>query len=295
VLMEKGTPSNMLVPAYSDMLLAAIRERDPAVVSVEISEQWQRVKVHSVPIKRYMNSMHGLELAREEIELGTPIKLKRDPTWLKSMRVLQTGKQQFATMVVTVGSREEARTLLKAGLKFGGHHYKTEAYWDANPGSVCTRCCGIGHSGYRACKERPPRCTICAGDHEVLSHQCNVIGCGAGLARPCQHTVTRCTNCGASHEATSPKCPKVRQARKQAIQQARNRALQHLVPPSQGFAVVVSKPPKPLGHREELVSTIREPQGSLSTNQPDMDEGTDYTTPLPPLPDTGTPSNQESC
>ena len=80
VLMEKGTPSNMLVPAYSDMLLAAIRERDPAVVSVEISEQWQRVKVHSVPIKRYMNSMHGLELAREEIELGTPIKLKRDPT-----------------------------------------------------------------------------------------------------------------------------------------------------------------------------------------------------------------------
>ncbi|KAE8550136.1 hypothetical protein TMatcc_001241 [Talaromyces marneffei ATCC 18224] len=130
VLMKDGTPSKVLVPAYNDMLLTAIRRADPAVISVEVSEQWQRVNVHGVHIQRYMNSSKGLELAREEIEIETPFRLKRDPTWLKSPKVLRARRQGFATIVVTVGSREEARGLLKAGLKFGGHHYKTEAYWD---------------------------------------------------------------------------------------------------------------------------------------------------------------------
>uniref|UniRef100_A0A093X6J6 Phosphonoacetaldehyde hydrolase n=1 Tax=Talaromyces marneffei PM1 TaxID=1077442 RepID=A0A093X6J6_TALMA len=35
VLMKDGTPSKVLVPAYNDMLLTAIRRADPAVISVE--------------------------------------------------------------------------------------------------------------------------------------------------------------------------------------------------------------------------------------------------------------------
>jgi hypothetical protein len=55
VLMERGTPSSALIPAYNDLLLGAVRRIDPAVISLEISEQWQRVKVHSVPLQRYRN------------------------------------------------------------------------------------------------------------------------------------------------------------------------------------------------------------------------------------------------
>ena len=62
VLLKEGTPSNALVLAYSDMLITTIRRVDPGVVSVEISEQWRRVKAHGVPVQRYMNSSHGLEL-----------------------------------------------------------------------------------------------------------------------------------------------------------------------------------------------------------------------------------------
>jgi hypothetical protein len=50
VLLKKGTPSNTLVPAYNNILIAAVQRVDPAVVLVEISEQWQRVKVYRVLI-----------------------------------------------------------------------------------------------------------------------------------------------------------------------------------------------------------------------------------------------------
>jgi hypothetical protein len=88
VLMERGTPSSALIPVYNDLLLGAVRRIDPAVISVEISEQWRRVKVHLVFLQRYRNSGRGLDLAWREIELGTPIRLKRDSTWLKSTKAL---------------------------------------------------------------------------------------------------------------------------------------------------------------------------------------------------------------
>jgi hypothetical protein len=274
VLLKEGAPSGLVVPAYNDMLIAAVREVDIAVISVEISEQWQRIKVHGVPIRRYMNSSHGLEMAREEIEYETAYKLKRDPTWLKSPRNIRAGGRLFATMVVTVGSKDEARRMLKGRLRFGGHHYATEAYWDTNPESVCIRCCGIGHASHLECRNSPPRCTICAGDHEALSHGCNVVGCSMGLGKPCQHSQIRCANCNGPHEATSPKCPKIRQARKQAIQQARNQKLQHLIPPNKTLAVIPPRPPPTL-----------EATGSLGTDRPAI-EASD---------DTDTPMSQESC
>ncbi len=246
VLLKEGAPSSMLVPVYNDMLIATVRRVDSAVILVESSEQWQRVKVHGVPVQRYMNSANGLELAREEIELETDLRLKREPTWLKSPKKIRAGRQRFAAIVVTVGSIEDARKLLKSGLRFGGHHYKTEAYRDIKPETVCARCCGIGHSSYLECKNDPPRCAICAGDHEALSHTCNVIGCSVGMGKPCQHSQVKCANCGGTHEATSMKCPKVKQARKHAIQQARNRTQKHRIPEGQAFAIVVPDPQPPL-------------------------------------------------
>ena len=245
VLLQEGTPSNVLVPAYNDMLITAARRYDPAVISVEISEQWQRVKVHGVPVHRYMNSENGLSLAREEIELQGVFKLKRDPVWLVSPRKLKTRKQQSATIVVTVGSGDDARKMIKFGLQFGTRRHTTEAYKEVNPESVCTRCCGIGHSNHLGCKGRPPKCSICAGDHETLSHACNVVECRGRPGKACQHCLIKCANCGEAHEATSPRCPLVKQARKHALQRIRDRHLQHRLPAGQQVGVVVPLPPKP--------------------------------------------------
>ncbi|EED23615.1 hypothetical protein TSTA_070280 [Talaromyces stipitatus ATCC 10500] len=245
VLLERGTRSSTLVPVYNDTLLAAVRQTDPAVISVEISEQWHRVKVQAVPVDRYMYNDQGLALAQEEIELGTPYRLKREPTWLKRAKTIQASNQRFATIVITVGSLEEARTLINKGIKFGGRHHRVAPYWESNPESICPRCCGIGHSGFMACGGRSPKCAICAGDHEAIEHSCIVVDC--------------------AHEATSPKCPKAREARQRAIRRMREQSLQDLIPLDETFAVV---PPKP------VLTTEERPGQSLEeeTSTPEEDE-----------------------
>jgi hypothetical protein len=106
VLLERGALGAMLVPYYRDLLVAAACQVDSAVVSVELPEQWHRIKVHGVPTRRYLTL--GLGLAREEIELGTEFKLKRDPIWLRNPKDLRDRDKKGSTIVVTVGTIEEA-------------------------------------------------------------------------------------------------------------------------------------------------------------------------------------------
>ena len=82
ILLEKNALGAMILPNYRDLLVAAVRQADLAIISAELPEQWYRVKVHGIPIKRYLSC--GLGLAQEEIELGTEFQLKQDPIWLQS-------------------------------------------------------------------------------------------------------------------------------------------------------------------------------------------------------------------
>ena len=94
------------------------------------------MKVHRVPVQRYMNSIHGLELAQEEIEMETSFRLKQEPTWLRSPKKIRASQQRNAAIVVTVGTREDAQKLLKAGLWFRGYTYRIEAYKDLSPEGI---------------------------------------------------------------------------------------------------------------------------------------------------------------
>lgn len=213
VLLEKGALGSMLVPDHWDLVVAAARQADSAIISAELPEQWYRVKVHGVPTRRYLSC--GLGLAREEIELGTRIRLKRDPTWLRRHRDIQDGTRKWSTIVVTVGSLEVARELLVHGIRFGGARYKTEHYWEVGVDTVCPRCCHLGHRSFKACGSNPPCCFICAGPHEGHEHTCRVLDCSAKAGGACQHTPAKCGNCGGPHAATAGNCPARRAARKQ--------------------------------------------------------------------------------
>ncbi len=217
VLLEKGSISTMLIPGYTDDLVTAIRQVDPAVVSMEAPEQWHRVKVHGVPKQRYL--ARGLELAREEIELGTNYRLKRNPTWLRSPQAIRESTTKGSTMVITVGSREEAQKLLVDGIRFAANRYRTEQFWELRPETVCPRCCGIGHHHYKGCGDRPPLCFICAGPHEGLEHTCKTGGCSAKPGTACEHMPAKCGNCDGKHSATSTSCPKIREVRKEVFRQ----------------------------------------------------------------------------
>ena len=213
VLLEKEALGSMLVPSYDDLLITAVRQADPAVISAELPEQWYRVKVHGVPMRRYLSC--GLSLAKEEIELGTRIRLKRNPTWLRRPRDVQEGTGKWSTIVITVGFLEEARELLVHGIRFVGARYKTEHYWEVGVDTVCPRCCRLGHRSFKACGSNPPCCFICAGPHEGHDHSCRVVDCSAKAGTACQHSPAKCGNCGGPHSATAGNCPSRRAARKQ--------------------------------------------------------------------------------
>jgi hypothetical protein len=146
-------------------------------------------------------------------------------------------------MIATVGTWKEAQKLIANGLRFGGYRHSVTLYWETGPDSVCPRCSGVGHTSYKACGDRPPRCYICAGDHEGLEHACKVTSCQK-LGAPCLHLPASCANCGGNHQALNKACPQLREARKrwktQKDQALRSKARQPYIPEGQPMAVVVS-------------------------------------------------------
>jgi hypothetical protein len=214
VVLGEGTLNRILIEDYQDLLLTAVRRADSAVIAVEKPERWYRVKVHGVPVGRYMSL--GLGLARQEIETGSEWKLMRNPEWLRNPDVLMGSAQRGSSIVITLGSLEEARKIRSNGIRFGGQWYKTEHYWELGPDTTCPRCCGIGHRSFRECGDRPVKCFICAGPHEGYEHVCRVRDCTAKPGVACQHMPAKCGNCERNHPATAEGCPKKRQVRKQA-------------------------------------------------------------------------------
>jgi hypothetical protein len=154
VLLKKGALGTMVIPHYRDTVMAAICQADPAVVSIKLPKQWYQVKVHGVPLRRYLTV--GLGLAQEEIKLGTTHRLKRDPMWLQDPRMLREEDKKGSTIVVTVGSFKEAQIMLTNGLCFGGCWFNTEHFWQLGADSIYPRYCGIGHISYQACGNQPP-------------------------------------------------------------------------------------------------------------------------------------------
>lgn len=110
ILLEKVALGAMILPSYKDLLVAAARQADPAVISVELSEQWYHIKVHRVPIRHYLTCR--LTLAYEEVELSTEYQPKRNLTWLWSSKELQSGNQKGSSAIITLDSLEEARGFL---------------------------------------------------------------------------------------------------------------------------------------------------------------------------------------
>src|SRR6266480_1031827 len=269
LFLGKGVTNSILLPEFRDILLTAAREADPNVVAAEAPEQWYRLKVHGVPTRRYLTL--GLGLARQEVETGGELKLKQDPIWLHNPRKLIGNSQKGSTMIITGGSPEEARNLRISGIHFGGVRYRTEHYWETGPGTVCPRCCGIGHYSYKACGNRPPLCYICAGPHEGIEHSCAVTTCQVKPGNQCQHMPVKCGNCGGKHIATARNCPKQaeawRNSKKRGEGNSKTQAdLAAAIPQGQHFAVVIQQ----RGPGRESVEDI--PRLSLDPSTPAASE-----------------------
>lgn len=200
----------MLLPQRSNLLIRAAKTVDDTIVGVEILEQWQRLRVHGISLERYLGP-GKLELLRREVESSTGISLKTMPRWLVGedrLKVQQeNSNKRGSAIVITVSSEYEAKQLIADGLRFGGAVKKVEKYWDAAPGSVCLKCCGISHERLGSCGDRPEKCVMYAGAHPASEHQCGVNRCNKGKGKLCIHVIARCANCQGNHQASSARCP----------------------------------------------------------------------------------------
>jgi hypothetical protein len=71
--------------AGKDLALLAARKADPGIIGVESNETWAKVKIHRVPLDRYMIEMDGLQILREEIESENPgVVIPTAPRWVGS-------------------------------------------------------------------------------------------------------------------------------------------------------------------------------------------------------------------
>src|SRR6266576_460067 len=73
---SRGTLAGLSTPfapvsqllAYKDTILRSVRTVDPGIVNITANETWKRVKIHGVPLVRYLGKgTHGLNKLREEI------------------------------------------------------------------------------------------------------------------------------------------------------------------------------------------------------------------------------------
>ena len=199
----------MLLPQRSNLLIRAAKTVDDVLVEIEIFEQWQCLKVHGMSLDRYLGS-GKLELLKREVESSTGIQLKTMPRWLISEDRLkeqqEKGSKRGSAIVITVSNEIEAKRLLANGLCFGGAVKKVEKYWEAGPGLMYMRCCGIGYKRQGSCGDRLEKCVMCAEAHPASKHQYGVNGCNKRKGKRCIHVIARCANCEGSHLANSGRC-----------------------------------------------------------------------------------------
>lgn len=159
-------------------------------MGIEILEHWQRLKVHGMPLKRYLGE-GKMEVLKREVESATGIELRVLPRWLineSRLREKQATKNKHGSaIVITVSSESKVKKLCASGLRFGSIVRVVEKYWESGPSSVCMTCCGIGHKRMGKYGDWKPRCVICAGPHKLEEHQCDVTGYHKGKGKMCIH------------------------------------------------------------------------------------------------------------
>ncbi|KXN87147.1 hypothetical protein AN958_09144 [Leucoagaricus sp. SymC.cos] len=107
-----------------------------------------------------------------------------------------------------------ATNLVGCSLQFG-HWTARIIEANANPGSSLCQCCWQwGHSS-QTCKQKMPRCPLCAEPHYHNAHRafascCKGNACQCILptptGQPCPHP-PHCLNCHQAHTANSRQCP----------------------------------------------------------------------------------------
>jgi hypothetical protein len=208
---------------YRDTVIIAARTVDKGIVDVEANESWGRVKVHGVPLERYVGKgTHGLEKFKEEVQAeNAGVVIPLAVRWLGSMANI---KERWAAGAITSSSVTFAvkggavvKKLVKEGVRVCGLRYRVELYLEERPDSQCDKCARWGHIESN-CPTGPAmvRCNLCAERHRTADHVSEVPSCKAGQGQLCVHVEIKCPNCKGKHLGMSRQCEAKRAAKEAA-------------------------------------------------------------------------------
>jgi hypothetical protein len=223
VITKELVSAEELIENWHDLIINAARGADKGVTEVEASDAWIKLRVHGLPLRRFMGrGSEGVMKIKEDIEAENPgCKLLPSVRWLGNPVVLRekmrTGEKTASTAVITVKGRKAAGELTQHKAMIGGIRYTVDRYIAAGPDSMCEICCGWGHLQSKCAMPTMPRCAYCAGKHKTDAHQCPMTGCQAKAGQNCKHTKEQCANCKGTHGARSRECP----LKKAAVAKAR--------------------------------------------------------------------------
>jgi len=237
---------------YRDIIITAARTVDKGVVDIEENETWERLKIHAVPLVRYMGKgTEGLQKMRAEFEaenkgvaIPTQVQWLANPRTMKERR--QNGEITASSVVFVVKGSRVAQNSMKNVIKAAGVWHRVEAFTSAGPDSRCELCCGWGHIETK-CGNKP-KCGYCSGNHQTSDHKCNVVGCTAKQRSLCGHTLERCPNCKGNHIAFSSRCAKKSEAAR-AARQSRKTGTAGRAPASKATHTATGTNRVVLGHR----------------------------------------------
>ena len=197
---------------------------DATIVEITANETWHRVKIHGIPLNRYLGrGTHRLDKLQEELEsenegLEIPMAMR----WLGRVPDIKergaSGAIRGSSVTFIVRGQPMADRIIKSRIRAVGRHYQVEAFVEARPNSICGACSGWGHGEYNCTFSSTPRCALCAGPHRTDTHRCNVEGYRAGTGQVCTHLIAKCPNCKGPHGARSEqlKCHKKKEAQDKA-------------------------------------------------------------------------------
>jgi hypothetical protein len=213
-------PTAAMALTYGEAIINAARTVDEVVMDVEEDESWERLKVHAVPLVRYMGKgTEGLEkmgdkihVEDEGVEIPVQVRWLANPHSIRDRR--QKGEISASSVAFVVKWDKLAWRLIKEGIKGVGVWYRVKPFMNVGPDSRSEHWCGWGHIEIECSGKRAYG--YCSGPHRTSTHKCNVIGCSANQGTLCSHMQEKYPNCKGNHIAFSSRCAKKMEATREA-------------------------------------------------------------------------------
>jgi hypothetical protein len=190
---------------YEAVIIKVARTVDRGIVGFEENEAWQRLKIHGVPLNRYVGrGTNGLEKLREEVQAeNAGVIIPMAARWLGRVPPL---KERWASGIITASSvvfavcgEDTARRLLKEGVRICGNRYTVEKYQEERPDVQCANCAKWEHIDSKYDSQTKVRCNLYMEKHRTDQHLCQVVGCTKGKGQQCTHLIVKCPNCRGQH------------------------------------------------------------------------------------------------